>query len=97
VPAGSYWGAGGRSAGDPRQRIIAVFDWLQAWFSEPGFRGCAWINGYGGDAAQVRVAYCAASALRYGLWGAWLAGVLARARTATPPSPLSSPALSVPS
>lgn len=32
---------------DPRQRILAVSDWLQAWFSEPGFRGCAWINGYG--------------------------------------------------
>ena len=29
------------------ERILAVFDWLQAWFSEPGFRGCAWINGYG--------------------------------------------------
>ncbi len=29
------------------ERILAVFDWLHAWFSEPGFRGCAWINGYG--------------------------------------------------
>lgn len=32
---------------DPQQRVLAVFDWLQAWFSEPGFRGCAWINSYG--------------------------------------------------
>jgi AcrR family transcriptional regulator len=32
---------------DPQRRILAVFDWLQTWFSEPGFRGCAWINGYG--------------------------------------------------
>jgi AcrR family transcriptional regulator len=32
---------------DPRRRVLAVFDWLQAWFSEPGFRGCAWINSYG--------------------------------------------------
>lgn len=32
---------------DPRQRILAVFDWLQNWFREPGFRGCAWINSYG--------------------------------------------------
>ena len=32
---------------DPRERILAVFDWLQTWFSEPGFRGCAWINSYG--------------------------------------------------
>jgi hypothetical protein len=34
--------------------------------------------GWRGDPAQVRLAYCAASALRYGLWGAWLAGQLAR-------------------
>jgi hypothetical protein len=34
--------------------------------------------GWRGDAAQVRFAYSAASALRHGLWGAWLAGELAR-------------------
>jgi AcrR family transcriptional regulator len=33
--------------GDPRERILAVFDWLELWFGEPGFRGCAWINSYG--------------------------------------------------
>ncbi|MHC0433771.1 TetR/AcrR family transcriptional regulator [Streptomyces sp. O3] len=32
---------------DPRDRVLAVFDWLDDWFQEPGFRGCAWINGYG--------------------------------------------------
>ncbi|MFE9621461.1 TetR/AcrR family transcriptional regulator [Streptomyces sp. NPDC006527] len=32
---------------DPRERILAVFDWLREWFGEPGFRGCAWINAYG--------------------------------------------------
>jgi AcrR family transcriptional regulator len=32
---------------DPRQRLLAVFDWLHGWFSEPGFRGCAWINTFG--------------------------------------------------
>lgn len=32
---------------DPREQIVAVFDWLELWFAEPGFRGCAWINGYG--------------------------------------------------
>ncbi|MBO1336294.1 TetR/AcrR family transcriptional regulator [Streptomyces sp. VRA16 Mangrove soil] len=32
---------------DPRERVLAVFDWLGAWFAEPGFRGCAWINAYG--------------------------------------------------
>jgi len=24
-----------------------VFDWLELWFSEPDFRGCAWVNVYG--------------------------------------------------
>ncbi|MEV0174303.1 TetR/AcrR family transcriptional regulator [Streptomyces sp. NPDC050803] len=32
---------------DPEERILAVFDWLEQWFGEPGFRGCAWINSYG--------------------------------------------------
>jgi AcrR family transcriptional regulator len=32
---------------DPRERLLAVFDWLAAWFAEPGFRGCAWINLHG--------------------------------------------------
>jgi AcrR family transcriptional regulator len=32
---------------EPRDKILAVFDWLAGWFAEPGFRGCAWINAYG--------------------------------------------------
>ena len=28
-------------------RVLAVFDWLHDWFSEPGFRGCAFINSFG--------------------------------------------------
>ncbi|NXY98831.1 TetR/AcrR family transcriptional regulator [Streptomyces sp. BR123] len=32
------------AAADP---VSAVFDWLAAWFSEPGFRGCAFMNAYG--------------------------------------------------
>ncbi|MFI5675218.1 TetR/AcrR family transcriptional regulator [Streptomyces cellulosae] len=32
---------------DPEERILAVFDWLEGWFGEAGFRGCAWINSYG--------------------------------------------------
>ncbi|MFD7436180.1 TetR/AcrR family transcriptional regulator [Streptomyces sp. NPDC059861] len=46
---------------EPRERILAVFDWLAEWFTEEDFRGCAWINAYGelgavsdGVAAQVR-------------------------------------------
>jgi AcrR family transcriptional regulator len=32
---------------DPVRRILAVFDWLELWFAEDDFRGCAWINAYG--------------------------------------------------
>jgi AcrR family transcriptional regulator len=32
---------------DPQSRILAVYEWLGQWFTEPGFRGCAWINSYG--------------------------------------------------
>ncbi|MFF9030868.1 TetR/AcrR family transcriptional regulator [Streptomyces iakyrus] len=42
---------------EPRERILAVFDWLGAWFGEPGFRGCAWLNAYGElGATSARVA-----------------------------------------
>jgi AcrR family transcriptional regulator len=42
-------------SGDPAARVLALFDWLHAWFSEPGFRGCAWINIHGelGPASQA--------------------------------------------
>lgn len=41
----------------PQERILAVFDWLGAWFGEPGFRGCAWLNAYGElGATSARVA-----------------------------------------
>ncbi|MER7111919.1 TetR/AcrR family transcriptional regulator [Streptomyces sp. NPDC000229] len=33
--------------GPPRERVLAVFDWLRGWFEEPGFRGCAFINSFG--------------------------------------------------
>ncbi|KMS77216.1 TetR family transcriptional regulator [Streptomyces viridochromogenes] len=32
---------------DPGRRILAVFDWLEEWFAEEDFRGCAWINSHG--------------------------------------------------
>jgi len=33
--------------GSPRERILAVFDFLYDWFSAPGFRGCPFINAFG--------------------------------------------------
>ncbi|MEV7612494.1 TetR/AcrR family transcriptional regulator [Streptomyces sp. NPDC089799] len=38
--------AAGRPA-EPRERVLAVFDWLADWFTEPGFRGCAFVNTHG--------------------------------------------------
>lgn len=32
---------------DPCERVLSIFDWLEHWFAEPDFRGCAWINAYG--------------------------------------------------
>lgn len=32
---------------EPRERLLVLFDRLGDWFREPGFRGCAWINGFG--------------------------------------------------
>jgi AcrR family transcriptional regulator len=45
----------GEQSGDPAERVLALFDWLHAWFSEPDFRGCAWINIHGelGPASQA--------------------------------------------
>lgn len=37
--------AEGRPAGT--ERVLAVYDWLYEWFSEPDFRGCAFINSFG--------------------------------------------------
>lgn len=31
----------------PRERVLAIFDFLDAWVSDPGFRGCAFINAFG--------------------------------------------------
>ncbi|MFF1379765.1 TetR/AcrR family transcriptional regulator [Streptomyces sp. NPDC058308] len=35
----------GKDGGD--ERILAVYDWLYDWFSEPDFRGCAFVNSFG--------------------------------------------------
>ncbi|GAA1966076.1 helix-turn-helix domain-containing protein [Catenulispora subtropica] len=31
-------------SGSPRDRILAVFDYLAEWFAEPDFRGCMFLN-----------------------------------------------------
>ncbi|MFJ9338078.1 TetR/AcrR family transcriptional regulator [Streptomyces sp. NPDC101733] len=42
------WTASLRAAVDGApDPVAAVFDWLAAWFSEPDFRGCAFLNAHG--------------------------------------------------
>ncbi len=44
------------SAATPDGRILAVFDYLDDWFRQPDFRGCAFINSYaelGGTSESV--------------------------------------------
>ncbi|WP_407565485.1 TetR/AcrR family transcriptional regulator [Streptomyces sp. 184] len=62
------------ATGLPRERVLAVFDWLHWWFGEPGFRGCPFTNAFneiGADssraAAAVRDHQLAVSAYLRGL------------------------------
>jgi AcrR family transcriptional regulator len=32
---------------DPRRRLLAVFDFLEEWFTDDAFRGCGFINAFG--------------------------------------------------
>lgn len=45
------WDAGIAEAAEParsaRDKVLAVFDFLDSWFREPDFRGCAFINAFG--------------------------------------------------
>lgn len=34
-------------AKEPRDRILAAFDFLNDWFQQPDYRGCAFINSFG--------------------------------------------------
>ncbi|MET8873041.1 TetR/AcrR family transcriptional regulator [Nocardia sp. NPDC004604] len=47
----AMWDDGLASAARPtmtaRERLLAIFDFLDAWFRAPDFRGCAFINAYG--------------------------------------------------
>jgi len=38
-------------------RILSVFDWLYEWFTQPTFRGCAWIN-LNGELGAVSPTVC---------------------------------------
>lgn len=41
---------------EPRERILALYDYLADWFAEEGFRGCGFINAFaelGADSPQI--------------------------------------------
>ncbi|WP_460751958.1 TetR/AcrR family transcriptional regulator [Myceligenerans cantabricum] len=47
----AVWDAGLASAAErattARERVLAIFDFLDGWFRQPDFRGCAFINTHG--------------------------------------------------
>jgi AcrR family transcriptional regulator len=42
-------------APSPRERILAIFDYLDEWFAEPDYRGCPFINAFGEMRASISV------------------------------------------
>lgn len=52
------WNAGilacAEGLSSPREKLLAVFDFLMKWFDTDEFRGCAFINAYGNSAPRCR-------------------------------------------
>ncbi|MFF4403483.1 TetR/AcrR family transcriptional regulator [Streptomyces sp. NPDC001404] len=59
-----------------RERILAVYDWLERWFAEPGFRGCAFVNSFG-ELGAGSPAVAAAACAHKDAFRAWLTGLVA--------------------
>ncbi|QIK07510.1 TetR/AcrR family transcriptional regulator [Streptomyces sp. ID38640] len=70
-------------AGDPAARPLAVFDWLGDWFTEDGFRGCAFINAYGELGATSDRVGCVAREHKEALLG-YVAGLVRAVPVAEP-------------
>ena len=47
---------------DPRAKLLAIFDWLSAWFTEDDYRGCAFVNCFGELGATTPAVSAAARA-----------------------------------
>ena len=54
---------------DPKRRLLAVFDWLEAWFESPGFAGCAYLKAVGEYRLPEDKPRCAATAFKNALLG----------------------------
>lgn len=60
------------------ERVLAVYDWLYEWFSEPDFRGCAFINSFG-ELGAVEPAVADTVRAHKGAFHAYMAGLVAAA------------------
>ena len=63
---------------DPRARLLSVFDFLYDWFTEPGYRGCPFINAYG-EMSTVSEPVASAVTAQKQAFVAFLADLAARA------------------
>ncbi|MCB5272659.1 hypothetical protein BJG92_00161 [Arthrobacter sp. SO5] len=45
-------GAAVDAAAEPKDRLLAIYDFLAGWFGSEGFRGCAFVNSFGELGAQ---------------------------------------------
>ncbi|WP_069885020.1 TetR/AcrR family transcriptional regulator [Streptomyces luteocolor] len=59
-------------------RVLAVYDWLYEWFTEPGFRGCAFINSFG-ELGALDPAVADAVRAHKNAFSAYVAGLVADA------------------
>ncbi|MEU6121292.1 helix-turn-helix domain-containing protein [Streptomyces sp. NPDC047123] len=66
------------SGADGEARVLAVYDWLYAWFTEPDFRGCAFVNSFG-ELGAVDAGVAAAVRAHKAAFGAYLAALVADA------------------
>ncbi|HZZ50517.1 MAG TPA: TetR/AcrR family transcriptional regulator [Pseudonocardia sp.] len=60
-------------------QLLAVFDWLERWFGEPDFHGCAWINAYG-EMGAVSASVAERARSHKSAFRAFLAELVAAAR-----------------
>lgn len=68
---------------DPAEAPLAVFDWLAEWFSEPGFRGCAFLNSFG-ELGATNAEVAARAREHVDAIGDYLAGLVAPLGLADP-------------
>lgn len=71
------------ATGHPRERVLAVFDWLHWWFGEPGFRGCPFTNAFNEVGAESARAAAAVHDHQLAV-GAYLRGLVAATGTPDP-------------